>query len=111
MSDLHKLGCEACRIDAPRVTNSEKEQLLSELESWQVVDKKGVFQLLKVYNFTDFVSALDFTNRVAALAEEEGHHPAVLTEWGKVTVRWWTHKIGGLHKNDFIMASKTDSLA
>lgn len=111
MSDLPKQNCEACRADAPRVTDTEIEQLLPELEGWQVVDKKGVLQLLKVYDFKDFISALAFTNQAAALAESEGHHPALLTEWGRVTVRWWTHKIGGLHKNDFIMAAKTDLLA
>ena len=56
----------------------------------------------------NFFQALNFTNQVGALAEEEGHHPAILTEWGQVTVTWWTHKIKGLHSNDFIMAAKTD---
>lgn len=111
MSGLLKQSCEACRTDAPKVTEAEIEQLLSELNRWQVVDKEGVLQLLKVYEFKDFASALAFTNQVAALAESEGHHPALLTEWGRVTVRWWTHKIGGLHKNDFIMSAKTDLLA
>jgi 4a-hydroxytetrahydrobiopterin dehydratase len=57
------------------------------------------------------VQALDFTNKVGGLAEEEDHHPAILTEYGKVTVVWWTHAIKGLHRNDFIMAAKTDQLA
>ncbi|HSE95394.1 MAG TPA: 4a-hydroxytetrahydrobiopterin dehydratase, partial [Methylomirabilota bacterium] len=60
--------------------------------------------------FPTFVAALDFTNRVGALAEAEGHHPALLTEWGRVTVSWWTHAIRGLHRNDFVMAAKTDRL-
>jgi 4a-hydroxytetrahydrobiopterin dehydratase len=110
MSDLSHQVCEACRPDAPRVTESEKDQLLSALDNWQIVDKKGVDQLLKVYAFDNFDGALEFTNKVGQLAETEGHHPALLTEWGKVTVRWWTHKIHGLHKNDFIMAAKTDGL-
>jgi len=59
----------------------------------------------------EFCAALDFTNTVGGLAEEEGHHPAILTEYGKVTVVWWTHKIKGLHRNDFIMAAKTDQIA
>ena len=58
----------------------------------------------------DFAGAIAFTNRVADLAEAEGHHPAIITEWGRVTIRWWTHAIGGLHKNDFIMAARTDKL-
>ena len=60
--------------------------------------------------FPVFASALAFTNQVGALAEAEGHHPAILTEWGRVTVSWWTHAIRGLHRNDFIMAAKTDAL-
>ena len=63
------------------------------------------------FQFGDFEQALSFTNRVAALAEEQGHHPALLTEWGRVTVSWWTHKIRDLHVNDLIMADKTDRLA
>lgn len=110
MSELTQQTCEACRADAPRVTEKERKQLLSQLNEWEIVDKKGVLQLLKTYDFTDFVSALNFTHKVGELAETAGHHPAILTEWGRVTVRWWTHKIGGLHKNDFIMAAKTDQL-
>ena len=65
----------------------------------------------RVFAVKDFVEALRFTNRVGALAEAEGHHPAILTEWGRVTVTLWTHKIHGLHRNDFIMAAKIDALA
>ncbi len=62
----------------------------------------------RAFRFENFAQALSFTDRVGALAEKEGHHPSILTEWGRVTVRWWTHKIKGLHLNDFIMASQTD---
>ena len=71
----------------------------------------SIARLERVFHFPSFADALAFTNRVGALAEEEGHHPALLTEWGRVTVTWWTHKIRGLHRNDFIMAAKTDALA
>ena len=64
----------------------------------------------KVYKFKNFVQALEFTNKVGAIAEEENHHPLIIKEWGRVTLQFWTHKIGGLHKNDFIMAAKTDEL-
>jgi 4a-hydroxytetrahydrobiopterin dehydratase len=110
MSTLAKQQCEACRADAPRVSADEQEELLQSLTGWQIVDKKQVSQLLKTYDFSNFVDALAFTNRIGELAENEGHHPAILTEWGRVTVRWWTHKIRGLHRNDFIMAAKTDNL-
>ena len=77
---------------------------------WEVLEVDGVKRLRRVFTFADFSQALTFTDRVGGLAEEEGHHPALLTEWGRTTVTWWTHKIGGLHRNDFIMAAKTDEL-
>jgi len=77
---------------------------------WEIVERDGVQQLERVFKFKNFVQALAFTNRVGDLAEAEDHHPALLTEWGKVTVTWWTHAANGLHKNDFIAAAKTDQL-
>ena len=108
MTELSKQMCEACQIDAPKVSVEEAQVLLKELDGWQIVEKKGVPQLLKTYDFKNFVEAIAFTNKVGEIAEDEGHHPALLTEWGRVTVRWWSHKIKGLHKNDFIMAARTD---
>lgn len=110
MAELTQQHCEPCRVGAPTVPRAEQQALLSTLIGWQIVDKKSVQQLLKVYDFADFLSALEFANKVAELAEAEGHHPALLIEWGRVTVRWWTHKIKGLHQNDFLMAAKTDAL-
>ena len=80
------------------------------MPEWELAEVDGVKRLRRVFAFDDFASALEFTNRVGAAAEEEGHHPALLTEWGRVTVSWWTHKIKGLHRNDFVMAAKTDQL-
>lgn len=102
--------CEACRADAPHVTDAELAGLIAQIPDWQPVVIDGVLQLRREFRFRNFVDALAFTNRVGALAEETGHHPALLTEWGKVTVAWWTHKIRGLHRNDFILAAKTDRL-
>lgn len=102
--------CEACRADAPRVTQAEIEALMPQIPGWAIVSVGGVKQLERVFSFPNFVDALAFTNKVGALAEAEGHHPALLTEWGRVQVRWWTHKINGLHRNDFVMAAKTDAL-
>jgi 4a-hydroxytetrahydrobiopterin dehydratase len=85
--------------------------LRPQIPDWQVVEREGIPRLERVFSFPNFATALAFTDRVGALAEAEGHHPALLTEWGRVTVTWWTHKIGGLHRNDFIMAAKTDQLA
>ncbi|HWN92863.1 MAG TPA: 4a-hydroxytetrahydrobiopterin dehydratase, partial [Verrucomicrobiae bacterium] len=97
--------------DSPRVTASEIAELKPEVADWQLLERDGIARVERVFDFPSFADALAFTNRVGALAEAEGHHPALLTEWGRVTVTWWTHKIRGLHRNDFIMAAKTDALA
>jgi 4a-hydroxytetrahydrobiopterin dehydratase len=110
MSRLTELKCDACRVDAQRVTEAEIPELLREIPNWQIVDRDGVRRLERVFKFPDFADAIRFTDEVAELAEEAGHHPALLTEWGRVTVTWWTHKVKGLHRNDFIMAAKTDEL-
>ena len=110
MTKLSQQACEACRADAPKVTGQEKQELLSAIPDWEDVMVDGEEQLRRVFTFKNFVEAQTFTNKVAELAEAENHHPAILLEWGKATVRWWTHKIGGLHKNDFIMAARTDEL-
>lgn len=111
MSTLQESRCTACRADAPRVTDQEIAELKPQIPDWQIVERDGIPQLERVFRVNNFVEALEFTNKVGVLAESEGHHPAILTQWGSVTVTWWTHKIRGLHRNDFIMASKTDRLA
>src|SRR5262245_49426199 len=108
MSGLARERCTACRPDSPHVTGAELSALAREVPGWAVVHRDGVARLERVFEFPNFVEALAFTNRVGALAEREGHHPALLTEWGKVTVTWWTHAINDLHRNDFVMAAKTD---
>jgi 4a-hydroxytetrahydrobiopterin dehydratase len=111
MDDLSSMKCVACRKGEPTVTEAETVALRPQIPDWQVVERDGIPRLERVFKFPNFATALAFTDRVGALAEVEGHHPAILTEWGRVTVTWWTHKIGGLHRNDFIMAAKTDRLA
>ncbi|MHA7879384.1 MAG: 4a-hydroxytetrahydrobiopterin dehydratase [Saccharospirillum sp.] len=102
--------CEACRAGAPQVSEAELADLIREIPDWTPISEGSVMQLERAFQFKDFRQALAFTNRVGELAEAEGHHPEIRTEWGKVTVRWWTHKIGGLHRNDFICAAKTDRI-
>ena len=111
MSLLEESKCTACRPDSPRVTDEEIAELKPQIPDWQIVERDGIPQLERTFRLKNFADALEFTNKVGALAESQGHHPAILTEWGSVTVTWWTHKIRGLHRNDFIMASKTDRLA
>ncbi len=95
---------------AQRVTESEREVLLSQVPEWTVATRDGIERLERVFRFADFAAALDFTNRIGALAESEDHHPAILTEWGRVTIGWWTHVVGGLHRNDFVMAAQSDRI-
>ena len=110
MNGLSQESCEACRADAPQVSDEELKELISNIPDWNIEVRDGVMQLEKSFTFSDFVKALTFTNQVGEIAESEGHHPSLLTEWGKVTVTWWSHKIKGLHRNDFIMAARTDDL-
>jgi len=107
---LDQMKCVACRKGEPTVTNDEITELHPQVPGWQIIEVDNVKMLERMFKFKDFLKALNFTNKVAEVAEAEGHHPAIITEWGKVTVRWWTHKIRGLHRNDFIMAAKTDQL-
>ena len=111
MEALAASSCVACRADAPRVSEDEVAELHPQVPEWRLHDVDGVPRLTRVFTFSNFAEALDFTRRVGEVAEAEGHHPALLTEWGRVTVSWWTHKIRGLHRNDFVMAAKTDALA
>jgi 4a-hydroxytetrahydrobiopterin dehydratase len=110
MSQLKLDKCQTCPTDAPRVSDADAVELMRQIPSWQQVEREGMLRLERTFKFKDFLQGLAFTNRVGALAEEQDHHPAILTEWGKVTVAWWTHSIGGLHRNDFVMAAKTDGL-
>lgn len=108
MSELASVSCEACRIGAPLLSSDELASLLPEIPEWQVKNVNGIQQLQRVFVFSNFVKAMAFANKIGLLAETEGHHPALLVEWGRVTVDWWSHKIKGLHKNDVVMAAKTD---
>ena len=110
MTALPDMPCEACRADAPKVSDEEMRELMPQIPDWTPVTRDGILQLEREYTFKNFAQALAFTNKVGELAEQYNHHPAILTEWGKVTVTWWSHKIKGLHKTDLIMAAKTDQL-
>lgn len=103
--------CVACRRDAPRVTPAEVEELSPLIPDWTLTQEDGVDRLERTFRVANFLEALAFTKRVGLLAEAEGHHPTLVTQWGRVKVIWYTHKIRGLHRNDFIMAAKTDALA
>lgn len=111
MEELHKRRCEACKMGAPVVTEEQANELIVNIPSWKRLFHDGVDKLTREFYFVEFKDAFDFTYKIASLAEREQHHPTIITEWGKVTIYWWTHKINGLHVNDFIMAAKTDLIA
>jgi 4a-hydroxytetrahydrobiopterin dehydratase len=107
---LTKQTCVPCRGDEPPFTPEQIEAYRPQVPEWELVVEKDIPRLRRSFKVKDFAEALAFTQRVGELAEQQGHHPVLRTEWGKVTVTWWTHKIKGLHQNDFIMAAKTDAL-
>jgi len=107
---LSKEKCEACSSNARPLIDIEIEPLLEQLDGWSMKEIDGEKRIVKTFTFDNFRGALEFTKKVGEAAETENHHPLIITEWGKTTVHWWTHKIGGLHRNDFIMAAKTDDL-
>lgn len=108
MEELASLHCSPIDANAPRLGKREISDLKPQLPDWEIRQQQGEPRLEKTFRFDDFDQALAFTDRVGALAKAEDHHPAILTQWGEATVSWWTHKINGLHKNDFIMAAKTE---
>ena len=110
LTKLSNTNCEACRADAPVLSEKEINDLLPQLSSWNINEDEGIKRLVCSYAFLSYEDSVAFTNKVANLAEQEDHHPEIMLEWGKVTVSWWSHKIKGLHMNDFICASKTDLL-
>lgn len=110
MADLTQEKCVACRADAPHATDRDIAELHPQVPDWKLITEEGIRKLDRVYQFANFKEAIAFTNRVGDAAEAEGHHPRLTTEWGRVAVTWWTHKIRDLHRNDFVMAAKTDEI-
>jgi 4a-hydroxytetrahydrobiopterin dehydratase len=104
------MKCVPARKGDPPAKEEDIAQYRTQIPDWQILEQEGIKRLERVFKFKNFVQALAFTNRVGDLAEEEDHHPSLLTEWGRVTVTWWTHAVSGLHHNDFVAAAKTDQL-
>ena len=105
MSGLAAKHCVPCRGGVPPLAGEELRQLAAQVSDWKVIDEHHI---TKTFLFPDFKTALDFVNRVGAVAEEEGHHPDLTLAWGKVDVKTYTHKINGLTESDFILAAKID---
>ena len=108
MANLANEKCVPCRGGVPALKGEELRALQAELGGgWRVVDEH---HLEKEFTFPDFATGLELTNRVGALAEEEGHHPDIYLAWGKVRITIWTHKVDGLTRSDFVLAAKIDGL-
>jgi len=107
MSTLAGKTCVPCKGGVAPLKGAELHSFSHQLPNWNVVNELHV---TRTFTFPDFKQALDFVNRVGAVAEEQGHHPDILLTWGKVEITLWTHKIGGLTESDFIMAAKIDQL-
>jgi 4a-hydroxytetrahydrobiopterin dehydratase len=110
MDDLRQSSCVPCRGGVPPLTRDEIAAILPRIPGWQLIEQDGIARISREFKFKDFRAALDFANRVGELAEREQHHPDLHVAWGKVVVETWTHKIRGLHPNDFILAAKIDAL-
>ncbi|MDA1330385.1 MAG: 4a-hydroxytetrahydrobiopterin dehydratase [Chloroflexi bacterium] len=93
-----------------KLSETEIEAFRAEVPTWGLFTEEGTQHMRREFEFDNFAQALEFTNLVAELAETHNHHPQLTTEWGAVTVDWWTHTVSGLSENDFIMAAKTDLL-
>jgi len=110
MINLAAGKCVPCRGGEPALTDAEIADLILHVPQWQTVAQDNILRLQRVFKFKNYAQALEFTNKIAAVAEAEDHHPLIILEWGRVTVQWWTHVVKGLHRNDFIMAAKTDEI-
>jgi 4a-hydroxytetrahydrobiopterin dehydratase len=110
MDKLTSMKCVACRGDEPALTDAEIAELRTQIPEWEVIEVESVKRLQRIFKVKNFIEAMALANKIAVIAEEEDHHPLIVIEWGRASVQWWTHKIKGLHRNDFIMAAKTDEL-
>lgn len=106
MSELADRSCVPCKGGVPPMEEREARRMLERLDAgWELVEGH---RLARSYEFPDFASALEFTNDIGAIAEEQGHHPDIHLSWGRVGVEIWTHKIDGLTESDFVLAAKFD---
>ena len=110
MINLSAGKCIPCRGGEPSLTDAEIANMLLHVSQWQTIELDSILRIQRVFKFKNYAQAVEFTNKIATIAEEEDHHPLIILEWGRVTVQWWTHVVKGLHRNDFIMAAKTDEI-
>lgn len=112
MKSLVNSTCHTNYQNSSPLTDNQIAQWLGELNEWKINrnNPKGVTQLIRTFVFKGYLPGVEFTQQVALMAEQQNHHPDILLSYGKVTITWWTHAVGGLHHNDFICAAKTEQL-
>ena len=110
MENLVKRKCEPCRIGAPKLTSEQINEYIKIIPEWEVIQDEHINKLVRHFKTKDYHATIKFVNAIADIANSEDHHPILLVEFSSVTVWWWTHKIKGLHLNDFVMAAKTDEI-
>ena len=107
MTELAQKTCVPCKGGVPPLVGTDLQHLADQVPDWKVVEEHHIE---RTFDFSNFREALEFTNRVGELAEEQGHHPDIYLAWGKAGIKIWTHKIDGLTESDFVMAAKIDAL-
>ena len=110
MVSLKESKCEICQSNSPRLTSEQFNSYLDQLPDWNKRVVENIERITKIFKFKNFKAAMDFSNQIGRIAEEQNHHPVISIQWGEGTVTWWTHAIDGLHLNDLIMAAKTDEI-
>lgn len=105
---LEEKRCVPCKGGIPPLTETQAKELLAKVDGWELID--AATRIRRMFRFANFVEAQEFAVNVGRLAEDQGHHPDICYGWGYCTVVFYTHKIGGLHENDFIMAARVNAL-
>jgi 4a-hydroxytetrahydrobiopterin dehydratase len=107
---LAEESCEPCNTGCRPLSKKEALSLIPSVPGWTMAEREGVARLEREFSFHDFTGPLAFANRIGEMANREDHHPSLLLEWGSIKASWWTHRVKGLHRNDFICAAKTSAL-
>ena len=110
MSQLSQMKCEACRPDAPKVTVEQIEEYSPAIPDYKIIYEDNLNKLKRIYNTVNYAESLKLVNDIAQYAESVAHHPVIIFEFRQVSVLWWSHKMGGLHVNDFICAANCDQI-
>ena len=110
MEDLANGKCEVCRTGAPQVTSEQIKEYIQIVPEWEIIKDDSINKLTRCFKTKNYVETMKFVNAIADIANLQDHHPILLVEFNSIAVWWWTHKIKGLHRNDFIMAAKTDEI-